>query len=290
MTEVLAAPDIAAPPIVLKHLPTEIARTLLRFRDELLARFPGQIRRLILFGSQARGGATADSDVDVMVVTPWQGEALRCGDREIGEIAYSLLLEGCAGYLSPLVIEERRFEAGQGVSAEARREGFDLLTARLVDGGLIAARIEANLRVARVKETPAGYTTDGPADLEDPETWLTMAGDKMRSAHVLLTAGCYDDVISVAYYAMLYAAKAALLIEGVKVKSHRGAVSEFSRVFVASGRVDSRYGSLFGNSLRSRVRHDYAPDRHIGQEEAAVIVADAESFIALARQLSDMRA
>jgi hypothetical protein len=194
MTEVLAAPDITTPPIVLKHLPIEIARTLLRFRDELLARFPGQIRRLILFGSQARGGTTADSDVDVMVVTPWQGEALRCGDREIGEIAYSLLLEGCAGYLSPLVIEERRFEAGQGVSAEARREGFDLLSARLVDGGLLAARIEANVRVARMKETPAGYTTDEPADLDDPETWLTMAGDKMRSAHVLLTAGCYDIV------------------------------------------------------------------------------------------------
>jgi hypothetical protein len=46
MTEVLAAPDIAAPPIVPKHLPAEIARTTLRFRDELLARFPGQIRHL----------------------------------------------------------------------------------------------------------------------------------------------------------------------------------------------------------------------------------------------------
>src|SRR3974377_2147162 len=165
MTEVLATPDIAAHPIALKHIPTEIARTLLRFRDELLAYFPGQIRRLILFGSQARGDDAADSGVDVMVVTSWQGEALDCGDREIGEIAYRLLLEGCAGYLSPLVIEERRFEAGYGVSAEARREGFDLLTAGLADGWLVAT--------------------------------------------------------------MLYAAKAALLVEGVRVKSHRGAVSEF---------------------------------------------------------------
>jgi uncharacterized protein (UPF0332 family) len=285
MTEVLAAPSI-----VLTHLPTEIARTTLRFRDELLARFPGQIRRLILFGSRARGSATADSDVDVMVVTPWRGEALRLGDREVGEIAYRLLLEGCAGYLSPLVIEECRFEAGQGVSAEARGEGFDLLTARLVDGRLIAARIEANATAAQITETPAEYATDEPADLDDPGTWLTMAGGKMHSAHVLLAADCYDDVISVAYYAMLYAAKAALLIEGVKVKSQRGAVSEFSRVFVTSGRVDSRYGSMFGNSLRSRLRQDYAPDRHASQEEAAVIVADAESFIALARQLGDTRA
>ena len=234
MTEVLAAPDTAAPPIVLKHLPAEIARTVLRFRDELLARFPGQIRRLILFGSQARGGATADSDVDVLVVTPWQGEALRRGDREVGDIAYRLLLEGCAGYLSPLVIEERRFEAGYGVSAEARREGFDLLTARSADGRLIAARIEAHSPAVQIKETPAAYTTDEPADLDVPDTWLTMAADKMRAAHVWLTAGSYDDVISVAYYAMLYAAKAAWLVEDVKVKSHRGAVSEWQTLNLLS--------------------------------------------------------
>ncbi len=283
-------PDIAAQPTVLKHLPTELARTLLRFRDDLLTHFPGQILRLILFGSQARGDAAGDSDVDVMVVTAWQGEALRRGDREIGEIAYRLLLEGCAGYLSPLVIEERRFEAGYGVSAEARHEGFDLLTARLADGALIAARIGAGEAAAQVREIPAAYATDEPADLDDPQTWLSMATDKMRAARVLLTAGCYDDVVSVAYYAMLYAAKAALLAEGVKVKSHRGAVSEFGRVFVTSGKVDSRYGSMFGNSLRDRLRHDYAPDRHTGRDEAALIVADAESFVALACHLIETHA
>ena len=40
---------------------------LTRYRDALLARFPDQLQRLILFGSQARGDATAGSDIDVMV-------------------------------------------------------------------------------------------------------------------------------------------------------------------------------------------------------------------------------
>jgi predicted nucleotidyltransferase len=103
MTEVLAAPDTAAPPIVLKHLPAEIARTVLRFRDELLARFPGQIRRLILFGSQARGGATADSDVDVLVVTPWQGEALRhdyAPDRHIGQEEAAVIVADAESFIA----------------------------------------------------------------------------------------------------------------------------------------------------------------------------------------------
>lgn len=155
MIEVLAAPDRAAPPLALDHLPAEIALTLLRFRDELLTRFPGQIRRLILFGSQVRGDATADSDVDVMVVVSWQDAALRRGDREIGEIAYDLLLAGCAGYLSPLVFEERRFELGDDVIAEARREGVELLTAQLVDGRLIAARAETAARPRALADAEA---------------------------------------------------------------------------------------------------------------------------------------
>jgi hypothetical protein len=76
--EVLAAPDQPAPVIALDHLSGEVAR------------FPGQIRRLILFGSQARGNVTVDSDVDVLVVAPWQGPMWRQQDRETGDIAYHL--------------------------------------------------------------------------------------------------------------------------------------------------------------------------------------------------------
>ncbi|MDH4137415.1 MAG: nucleotidyltransferase domain-containing protein [Anaerolineae bacterium] len=47
---------------------------LARYRDALLARFPDQLQRLILFGSQARGDATAESDIDVLVVANWESE------------------------------------------------------------------------------------------------------------------------------------------------------------------------------------------------------------------------
>jgi len=49
---------------------------LTRYRDALLANFPDQLQRLILFGSQARGDATAESDIDVLVVVSWEEEKL----------------------------------------------------------------------------------------------------------------------------------------------------------------------------------------------------------------------
>lgn len=46
-----------------------------RFVDELAAKFP--IERVYLFGSQAHGTATEDSDVDLLVVMDWEGSRLR---------------------------------------------------------------------------------------------------------------------------------------------------------------------------------------------------------------------
>ena len=38
------------------------------YRQELDKKFPGLVERMILFGSKARGTATADSDLDLLVV------------------------------------------------------------------------------------------------------------------------------------------------------------------------------------------------------------------------------
>ena len=48
--------------------PEKLQYVLNEYKDLLLAELPGQIERIILFGSYARGDARAESDVDVMVV------------------------------------------------------------------------------------------------------------------------------------------------------------------------------------------------------------------------------
>jgi len=65
------------------------------------------------------------------------------------------------------------------------------------------------------------------ADLNAPELWLQMAGDKLDHAQQIYDAGLYDDAISRAYYAMFYAAKGALLKEGVALRKHSAVVAKF---------------------------------------------------------------
>ncbi len=65
-----------------------IERTiLLEFKERVEKQYPGEIVEIILFGSEARGDATAESDIDILVITrfdDWEkGDAIRA-------IGYSL--------------------------------------------------------------------------------------------------------------------------------------------------------------------------------------------------------
>lgn len=65
------------------------------FKRRVAQQFPGELVRLVLFGSKARGDATPESDLDMLAVV--HSEDWRLGDeiRDIGyelEIAHGLVL------------------------------------------------------------------------------------------------------------------------------------------------------------------------------------------------------
>ena len=60
------------------------------FKRRVEARFPGELIRLVIFGSKVRGEATPESDVDLLAVI--QSENWRLWD-EIRGVGYALELE-----------------------------------------------------------------------------------------------------------------------------------------------------------------------------------------------------
>lgn len=121
----------------LEGLPERVREALAAFQRALLEAFPGQIRRIILYGSYARGEAAPDSDVDVMIVVAWEEERLpdgfyrsMYGDprwETIVDIAGDVSLEHSV-WVSPLVVGENRYVAHQRWSffKEVQREGIIL--------------------------------------------------------------------------------------------------------------------------------------------------------------------
>ena len=64
----------------------------------------------------------------------------------------------------------------------------------------------------------------------------------LRSTELLIQDGDYDSAVSRAYYAMFYAAEAALLKKEMTFSSHKAVISAFGQYFVKTGIFEKRMG------------------------------------------------
>lgn len=126
---------------------------------------------------------------------------------------------------------------------------------------------------------------DSPVDMNSPATWLELAENKLDHARRIFEIDLYDDAVSRAYYAMFYAAKAALLSEGVDLRRHSSAVAKFRELFVVTGRVDAEYLRYLGRAQSARERSDYAPFAPLSKDGTEEIINTASVFIEKIKEL-----
>lgn len=125
-----------------------------------------------------------------------------------------------------------------------------------------------------------------PERLEYVRIYLDLAAEKLDVARELLNLSRFDDTASKAYYVMFYAAKAALLTAGiVDVHKHASVISFFGEQFVKTGKVDRRYSKILSAALGARLDADYNPKKRARREDVEQAIADAEAFLAQAREI-----
>lgn len=105
-----------------------------------------------------------------------------------------------------------------------------------------------------------------------------MARECLRSTRLQLGASLPSRAVSEAYYAMLYAARAALSEEDDYAKTHRGVWGQFGRRFVQTGRFDGELAAASSRLEEMRLGTDYDA-RRVPQDEAEEIAATAERFV-----------
>lgn len=86
---------------ILAKLPPQAAAHLAAFKREVESALPGQVARVTLFGSRARGDAEPDSDYDVAVFVRNGSERSDVRDL-VSSAAYDHLLAGVD--ISPIVL------------------------------------------------------------------------------------------------------------------------------------------------------------------------------------------
>ena len=115
--------------------------------------------------------------------------------------------------------------------------------------------------------------------LDEVDALLNKAYQRLQAAKELFHMKYYDDCVNRAYYSMVSAATAALRFKEITTKTHKGLHNKFSEVFIKSGEIETKLGKQFRYAEDLRNKVDYDSFETITEEQAELILEDAENFI-----------
>ncbi len=117
--------------------------------------------------------------------------------------------------------------------------------------------------------------------IEQQET-LEKAQDCLGGAKVLAESGYYDRAAGRAYYAMFHVARMFLLECGMDFSKHSSILSAFGQHFVKTGILPAHFHRYLIDAQDKRLTGDYRTSIHVPAEEVAILIQQAEEFVALA--------
>lgn len=118
---------------------------------------------------------------------------------------------------------------------------------------------------------------------EELASLMERAQRSLRSAENLIQEGDYDFAVSRAYFAMFYAAKAALLYGGIKRSRHSGIVAAFGHHLVKRGIFPAHFQKMLQEAFEDRSKSDYEgvfPSR----DQSNKRLADASELVAAVKK------
>jgi uncharacterized protein (UPF0332 family) len=113
---------------------------------------------------------------------------------------------------------------------------------------------------------------------------MDQARDRVELARLAFGTGHLEAAVSAAYYAMLYAARAALSEHEEYARRHGGTWGLFHQRFVATGAFDHHFHSLTQQAQEAREGADYEP-KTPPAEEAKRYVEGADEFVAATERM-----
>ncbi len=112
---------------------------------------------------------------------------------------------------------------------------------------------------------------------------MSHAAESLEAAQGLIDNGHFGISASRAYYAMFYAAQAALLHLDMQFRKHSAVISAFNKELVKSGTLPASLFKSLRNSFDLRLDSDYGLVP-VSREEALTVIQEADNFISTVRK------
>ena len=120
---------------------------------------------------------------------------------------------------------------------------------------------------------PAGYVESSKA--------LEKAADAIENAKYNLKGEFYGATANRAYYSCYYCLIALLYTQNIYAKTHQGAKSKFSELFIKTGVFPIEVSDSISLLFDYRQEADYDLDAEITKEEAGIVIIKATEIFAL---------
>jgi len=256
------------------YLVAEEREVLARFLARLERECGDAIRRVILYGSKARGDVHEDSDTDVLVVVA--DDATRAKVQGITREASFCELAGCS--FSWRILTEAEYAEYRRLwfpfYVNLRRDGIELWNpaASLIEEFEYPLNFREGVPRPMTPETIAlirRYVEEAQSEWQ--------AVEKLRAEMPL-------SAIPHAYYAAFYMATAALYAVNVVRNKHAGVRDGLSEFLVKPQLLEESYKDIYSRLMNARVNVNYRPfqdeDKMLTDNQARQLLVDAERFIA----------
>lgn len=119
--------------------------------------------------------------------------------------------------------------------------------------------------------------------MKEEENLINNAEERLSTAKLLLENEKYGDAVSRAYYSMFNAAKAILLTEDSKPRTHQGVNGELGKLF--REKIDKELLREFSRIQQIREDVDYGTETKISQKESEEKIDIAEEFLIQAKKI-----
>jgi len=235
------------------------------------------IRRVILFGSQARGDADSESDIDLMSVTR--------GGRDNFRTVREWCRENHADYISEIIYAEEMYQEDQRFKpplyVNVRRDGIELWDPQ-----------EQSLEEQQV---PLDFV-EGESRMLDYETIMTIRSylsdmqEYLDEAAILEKSGHVRGAVASLYYAAFSITTAALYTLNIVRGKHSGVEGAVSQFLVKPGLLEEEYHAIFVNLQKGRMAAHYATqmklkgETPLSEEEMPRLLREGERYIERMKQ------
>ena len=254
------------------YLVGEKREALLEFLARLEAAHGAAIRRVILFGSHARGDADVESDIDLMIV-------IRGGIEELRAMR-KWCLDNRTDWISEIIYAEEMYQESQRFKpplyVNLRREGIELW--------------DPQARQSEEEQVPLDFV-EGEFRMLDCETIMTVRrylGDMQEhldEATTLEKNGFVRGAVASLYYAAFCITTAALYTMNVVRGKHSGIEGAVSQFLVKPGWLEEEYHATFVRLQHGRLSAHYGTqmklkgERPLSEEEMPPLLRDGERYI-----------